>query len=192
MVAGTVPATVVDKTTGKSYSTDKAAGKQWYVLKPGISYTPYRYYTNWNSDRNNVYYGLDFRFIKRLSNRWMLSGSFSLQNQVQHYGEKGYADPTNIWALEGQIYAPSLGGGSGKLSQPAFSRWLVKIDGFINFPSGLMFPLLFLAGRDSSCQRQLLLLTTGCLTLSAAATLFTFGLMAQAKDFPICGMPTSE
>jgi len=136
MVAGTVPATVVDKTTGKSYSTDKAAGKQWYVLKPGISYTPYRYYTNWNSDRNNVYYGLDFRFIKRLSNRWMLSGSFSLQNQVQHYGEKGYADPTNIWALEGQIYAPSLGGGSGKLSQPAFSRWLVKIDGLYQLPLG--------------------------------------------------------
>ena len=134
MVAGTVPASFVDKATGKTYSAEQAAGKPWYVLKPDVTYTPYRYYTNWNTDRKNVYYGLDFRFIKRLSNRWMLNGSFSLQNQVQYYGEKGYADPTNIWALDGQIYAPSLGGGSGKLSQPAFSRWLVKLSGLYQLP----------------------------------------------------------
>jgi hypothetical protein len=128
-----VPSTVVDS-RGTSYDTGDAGGKEWYVLKPDVAYTPYRYYTNWNTDRYNIYYGADFRFNKRLSHKWMLSGSFSLMDQKQYYGTNGYADPTNIWALEGQINAPQIGGGSGKISQPAFSKWLVKLQGLYQLP----------------------------------------------------------
>lgn len=136
MVAGTVPATFTDPKTGTVYSTKEAAGRQWYVLKPGpeTASTSYTYVTNYPNDRHQTYYGLDLVFNKRLSNRWMLNGSFTYQMQKNYYGKKGYVDPNNLWAYEGKIYGISMGGSSGKVSVLMFSRWMFKLSGLYQLP----------------------------------------------------------
>ncbi|MGQ9471569.1 MAG: carboxypeptidase regulatory-like domain-containing protein [Candidatus Aminicenantales bacterium] len=155
MVAGTIPATFTDPKTGTVYSTKEAAGRPWYVLKPGPerSATSYSYVTNMSKDRRQVYYGFDLVFNKRLSNRWMLNGSFTYQMQKNYYGKKGYVNPNNLWAYEGKIYGISMGGGSGKVSVPMFSRWLVKLSGLYQLPLG--FNVSFtLNGREGAFQGE--------------------------------------
>ena len=136
MIAGYIPATITDPKTGTVYSTKEAAGRPWYVLKPGPerASTKYSYYSNMPNDRKQVYYGLDLIINKRLSNRWMLNGSFTYQMQKNYYGKRGYLNPNNLWAYEGKIYGISMGGGSGKVSMPMFSRWLVKLSGLYQLP----------------------------------------------------------
>jgi len=137
-VAGYVPSSV-----GK-FSTKDAAGKPWYVLKPGVEYTDYVRVMK-RPDFYRDYYGIDLRFNKRLSNRWMLGGSLTLQNQAEHWGDLGYLDPTNKWAFDGAVYAPYVGGASGKIDQWVFSRWLVKLAGMYQFPYDLNASFVFLA-----------------------------------------------
>jgi hypothetical protein len=97
------------------------------------SYTPYTWYQK-RPDRYNDYYGLDIVFNKRLSNRWMLSGSFTIQKQAYHYGDKGYLDATNIWALEGAPSSAFQGGASGKISQYTYSPWMFRVGGLYQLP----------------------------------------------------------
>jgi hypothetical protein len=87
--------------------------------------------------RHNTYMGVDLIFTKRLSNKWMLNGSFTYQNQKNYFGDYGYTDPTNLWATEGQIYTFSMGGGSGKISRPFFTRWMFRLSGLYQLPWGL-------------------------------------------------------
>jgi len=149
MVAGTVPATFTDPTTGKVISTKDAAGREWYVLKPGPTgeSTKYTYVTNYPTCRYNIYYGTDLVFNKRLSNRWMLNGSVTYQMVKRYYGDKGYVNPNNMWALEGRMYGFDMGGGSGKVSVPMFSRWLVKLSGLYQLPMGFNASFT-LSGRE--------------------------------------------
>jgi len=63
------------------------------------------------------YWGFDLIFNKRLSNRWMVNGSFTFQNQKVHYGDEGYMSATNLWALDNRVYSPYQGGASGKINQ---------------------------------------------------------------------------
>jgi hypothetical protein len=139
--AGTVPNEIVPDTPGEySYgtpiSTEEAAGKPWYVLKdePQCVYTPYGWDTN-RPDRHNKYWGVDFRWNKRFSNKWMLSGSFTMQMQKSYYGE-GWVNPTSLWAFDKQMYTNSMGGGSGKISVPMFTRWMFKLQGMYALPYG--------------------------------------------------------
>jgi len=39
-----------------------------------------------------------------------------------------------LWAVDNKIYAPYMGGGSGKISIPGFSRVLVKLSGLYQLP----------------------------------------------------------
>jgi hypothetical protein len=87
--------------------------------------------------RHNTYWGIDFIFTKRLSNKWMLNGSVTYQNQRNYFGTNGYLDPTNLWADEGQIYAFDMGGGSGKISRPFFTRWMFKLSGLYQLPAAI-------------------------------------------------------
>jgi hypothetical protein len=128
MIAGQLPASI------NGTSLEEGAGENWYVLKDGVEYTDYRYVTNWPKDRHDTYIGADFRFNKRMSNNWMLSGSFTLQKRRRYYGENGYANPSDLWALDSQMYAYNIGGASGKLSQPAFSTWLLKLQAMYQLP----------------------------------------------------------
>ena len=146
MVARTIPATLKDPVTGTVFNMGDAAGKPWYVLKEGVEDTDYNYQTNWANERNNVFYGVDLRFGKRLSHKWMLNGSFSLGWQVAHYGQTGYdtaANLTSVWSLEGEPYAYNIGGASGKLAQPAFSLWMAKIQGLYQLPLDINLSFVF-------------------------------------------------
>jgi len=130
--AGIVPGSIVGD--DGTYSTEEAAGKPWYVWKEGVKDIYERYLTNWSTDRHNDYMGLDLRFNKRLSNNWMLNGSFTYQMQKSYYGDNGYNDPSDLWATEGKPYAYAIGGASGKLNQPVFSRWMLKLQGLYRLP----------------------------------------------------------
>ena len=134
MVWGQVPASLTDPDTGETISTDEAAGRNWYVLKdePDCQYTDY-WYRAMRPDAHDVYYGTDLTWNKRLSHKWMLSGSFTMQMQKYHYGE-GYTNPTSIWAFDGQMSSNSMGGSSGKISVPMFTRWMFKIQGMYQLP----------------------------------------------------------
>jgi hypothetical protein len=115
------------------YSTGTGAGHTYYLLDSPFTGTPYALHTlNTNYE---TYWGVDLVFNKRLSNKWMLDGSLSYQDQKYHYGN-GVGNPTNLWALNDQLYAPYIGGASGKISQYIFSHWQVKLEGLYQLPLG--------------------------------------------------------
>jgi len=140
--AGTPPANIpgIGDTKGAKdhdwyYQTAEAtAYSPWTFLKP-------------QPEANNVYWGLDLVATKRLSNRWMLNASFTLQTQASHFGKNGILnanqtwwwpynplDPTNNWAYEGSVYSPSFGGGSGKIDQYVYTPWMFKAAGLYQLP----------------------------------------------------------
>ncbi|MCK4647102.1 MAG: carboxypeptidase regulatory-like domain-containing protein [Candidatus Aminicenantes bacterium] len=152
MIAGQIPDEIVPDTVGEySYgtpiSTLEAAGRDWWVRKdnPENGRTDYHYDTN-RPDTHSKYWGIDFRWNKRFSNRWMLSGSFTYQMQKNYYGE-GYTNPTNMWAFDKQMYTNSMGGSSGKISVPMFSRWMFKLQGMYALPYGFNVSMS-LSGRE--------------------------------------------
>jgi len=115
------------------YSTGEAAGKPYYLLKGDIPYRWYQYREQ-RPDYYRDFKGVDFVLNKRLSNNWMLNLSFTLQDQREHYGDKGYLNPTNLWALDNITWAPQMGGSSGKIGMYVFSRWLFKLSGLYQLP----------------------------------------------------------
>lgn len=142
---GTIPGTI-DVGTNPDWngSTGEAAGKQYYYRDANYGYTPYRWQTN-QPDYYRDFYGVDLIFNKRLSSKWMLTGSFTLQTQKTHYGDKGYMNPNNVWATEGQPYSAYIGSASGKINMWAYSRWLVKIGGLYQLPYDINFGFTFIA-----------------------------------------------
>jgi hypothetical protein len=130
-----VPLTWVDG-GGNPVDLGAAAGRNWYVLAAGIPYIYELYATNTPSDYYDQYIGVDLVFNKRLSNRWMFNGSFTWQDQRNYWGATYPLNLTDQWSQDGKAYAYSLGGASGKLSQPIFSRWMVKAMGLYQLPYG--------------------------------------------------------
>ena len=135
VIAGQVPATLTNG-LGQSFDPGEAANKNWYVLTdaPEGLYTDYTKTVMMDPKRHNTYWGIDFTFTKRLSKKWMLDGSVTYQDQRSYFGDYGYLDPTNLWASEGQIYAFDMGGGSGKITRPFFTRWMFKLMGLYQLP----------------------------------------------------------
>jgi len=78
-----------------------------YQLAPGVAVPPGYLWTN-RTDYNQTYDGVDLILTKRLSNRWMMRGSFTYNVNKQHAGANGCVDPTNI-----------VPGQSGDLGNPA-------------------------------------------------------------------------
>lgn len=145
-IAGYVPDTLYKPGTDLVYGTSDdiavdpgaAAGLPWYALigpstNPTTRSTPYSIQTMMPSNRYNTYMGIDLVITKRLANKWMFNGSFTYQMQKQHLGD-GWLDPTNNWAYDNQIFGFSQGGGSGKISQVYFTRWMVKLMGLYQLP----------------------------------------------------------
>ena len=99
------------------------------------------------------YWGFDLIFNKRLSNRWMLNGSFTFQNQKVHYGDEGYMSATNLWALDKRVYSPYQGGASGKINQYTYSPWMLKVAGLYQLPYGVNVSFNFQA-RDGWLIRE--------------------------------------
>jgi len=130
-----VPTTLVNPATGQTYDPGEAAGRPWYTLKVGANTlaTSYSMLEMCDPARAQIYWGFDLVLNKRLSNKWMMNGSFTYQMQRYYYGES-YTDPTNMWVIEGQIYGISMGGASGKVARDGFSRWMLKLTGLYQLP----------------------------------------------------------
>ncbi len=118
-------------------STGEAAEHEWYITAPEYSALSSILYSRLSSDRYNDYWGLDLIVNKRLSHRWMLNGSATFQSQHTRYGSKGYTDPTNLWAYEGQASSAVLGAAGGLIDQYTNARWMVKAAGLYQLPFNL-------------------------------------------------------
>ena len=103
------------------------------TINPGYP-SDFSYRQRMPNDRYNDYYGLDLIFNKRLSNKWMLNGSFTIQKQTVHYGDEGYMSTTNNWAIEGQSSSAYIGGASGKINQYTYTPWMFKVGGLYQMP----------------------------------------------------------
>jgi Carboxypeptidase regulatory-like domain len=123
--------------------TGDAAGRHIYVWREGVSYVDGWEVTNTPSDYYDTYWGLDLRWNKRLTNKWMLTGSVTYQNQTAHWGATYPLDPTSQWAEDGQEYAYFIGASSGKINQPVFSRWMFKVQGLYQLPYGFNVSAVF-------------------------------------------------
>jgi len=131
--AGTIPATVV--IGGVTYSLGDAAGRTWYLPVAGYpGSTPYRMIDK--SAAYRTYFGLDLNVIKRLSNRWFLNASVTLQDQRVHWNGS-YIDPTNKWAFDGQPFGNWSAGSEGKLYVQMYARWLAKVSALYQLPLGI-------------------------------------------------------
>ena len=124
-----------DPRYGTQYSSGGAAGRDYWLPSatyPTISskYTLYRtgndYYT---------YKGIDIILNKRLSNKWMMNGSFSLQAQ-KTFWNGDYFNPTNQWMFDGQPYGDWGGAASGKQNVLMYTRWMAKLSGLYQLPWG--------------------------------------------------------
>ncbi len=140
--AGTLPDSITYTKNGQTYTVNMGAGpgKEYFLLDPAYTGTPYAYHTL--NSNYETWYGIDLTFNKRLSDHWMLDGSVSFQNQTYHYGN-GYTNSTNLWALQDQLYAPALGGSSGKINAYIYSPWMVKLEGLYQLPMGFDISFTF-------------------------------------------------
>jgi hypothetical protein len=140
--AGTIPASITleDDTV---IDLGDAGGRTWYL--PSASFpgnTPYRMVDK--SSGHRTYLGLDLGVTKRLSNRWFMNASATLQDQRLHWGDS-YLDPTNQWAIDGKPYGNMGGGAGGKVGMQMYSRWMVKLSGLYQLPLGFDFSATLLA-----------------------------------------------
>ncbi|MGB9835172.1 MAG: carboxypeptidase regulatory-like domain-containing protein [Candidatus Saccharicenans sp.] len=139
-VAGQIPTSLSGVPGADGVDLGEGAGKSYYLMRPGYGYTPYTYHTLNNNYA--TYWGIDLLFNKRLSDKWMLNGSVSYMDQRYHY-RNGVGNPTNLWAIDNQLYAPYIGGASGKISQYVFSHWMVKLEGLYQLPYGFDISFTF-------------------------------------------------
>jgi hypothetical protein len=141
---GTIPSSVsYTDSSGNVHNVNlgAGAGQTFYLLQSPYLGTPYAYHTLNNNYEQ--YWGLELVFNKRLSNKWMLDGSFSYMNQFIHYGSTGIFDPTNLWALQDELYAPAMGSASGKINQYIYSPWMLKLEGLYQLPYGFNISFTF-------------------------------------------------
>jgi hypothetical protein len=129
--------------TMKTTVTDPKAPGALHTFNPATSSDYYLYKKM--PDYYQDYMGVDFILNKRLSNKWMLNGSVTLQNQKAHYGDQGYWVPTDLWAIDGRDYSAYIGSASGITNQFTNSRWMVKLAGLYQFPYDINFSFNMLA-----------------------------------------------
>jgi hypothetical protein len=129
-IAGSIPEAGVDPHLDNVDLGD-GAGRDYWLMTPGFGYTPY--YAHVRNTNYQTFWGVDLVFNKRLSNKWMFDGSLSYMDQKYHYGN-GFQNPTSLWALDDQLYAPALGSASGKINQYLFSHWMLKLEGLYQLP----------------------------------------------------------
>ena len=144
IVAGQIPSAITGVDIGQG------GGHDYYLLAPGVAYTPFMHHKL--SNITYGFWGADFVFNKRLSNNWMLDGSVSYMDQWRHYGDQsalgfdfhdGADNLSSMWALQDQLWAPNIGGASGKINQYLFSHWMVKLEGLYQLPYGFDISFTF-------------------------------------------------
>jgi len=160
-VAGQIPTSIPGVDLGAG------AGKDYYLrgywIEPDetigmYGWSPYYYHTL--NSNYGIYWGIDLMFNKRLSDKWMLDGSISYMDQRYHYGD-GYQNPTSLWAINKQIYAPYIGGASGKIDQYIFSHWTFKLEGLYQLPYGFNISFTFNARQGHPIRHYMTIVNYG-------------------------------
>lgn len=132
---GTIPGPIAGI---PQYNPGDAAGREWYALKPAYQSNPDRYIkVQRRPDYYRDYKSIDITFDKRFSHNLMFNGSITFQDIKQYFGEAGFLDGTNLWALEGKTY--------GAMTNNVSSRWLVKFSGLYRLPLGIDLAGVFTA-----------------------------------------------
>jgi len=117
-------------------ATDPYTGKDFTVYTGDIPKPIGEHRENRTDDYYRDYFGGDLIINKRLSNKWMMSASFTLNFTSQNWDNAKYPfDPTNNWAFNGKYYSPESGG-SGKTDIWTGSRWMFKLSGMYQLPYG--------------------------------------------------------
>ena len=124
-----------DPRYGTQYSSGGAAGRPYYLPAAGYPTTSSRYTLYRRNDDFWTYKGLDLVLNKRLSHKWMMNGSVTLQAQRTYWGND-FTNPTNQWAFDGLAYGDWGGAASGKTSVLMYTRWMVKLSGLYQLPWG--------------------------------------------------------
>jgi hypothetical protein len=89
-----------------------------------------------NYDFVRKYHGLEFVARRRMSKRWMMQGSFVLNDTRIHYeNDRAFQDPTNVSLRDGEQ--------TGTLN----TRWVAKLSGAYDLPFGVTVAAFFNA-RD--------------------------------------------
>lgn len=85
-------------------------------------------------DQFRKFNGLELAVRKRLSNRWMLNGSFAFNSTVVKYDSPdSYEDPTNIAQQHNGQYAPSVSTGGVDPANPN-AKWVTRYQGSYRLP----------------------------------------------------------
>ena len=140
--AGTIPDEVqIGGTVGDPddppvyYSTGGAGGRPYYLPSAEYPDLPWEYSMVKKNNAYNTYTGIDFVLNKRLSNKWFMNASVTLQDQRNHWGDN-FLDPTNQWMSDGKPYGLWGGGASGKTAVLMYTRWMAKISALYQLPYG--------------------------------------------------------
>ena len=120
---------------GKTYSSGDAAGRPYYLPGSNVPTTSTRYSLIRKSDNYYTYKGIDLVLNKRLSHKWYMNASVTLQAQNSYWGND-FFNPTNQWALDGKAYGDWGGAASGKVAVLMHTTWMVKISGLYQLPWG--------------------------------------------------------
>lgn len=133
--AGTVPGSIDGI---PQYNPGDAEGREWYVLKPTYRCNPdgYKKIERW-PDYYREYKAIDLMLTKRFSNKWKMDGTVTFKDTRQHFGEAGFLNRTNLWAVDGKPYASMLNSAS--------SRWVVRLSGYYVLPLDIRVAALFYA-----------------------------------------------
>jgi hypothetical protein len=89
-------------------------------------------------EASQVYNGVEFSAVKRLSHNWMLRGSFGWQKNVWSLGPQAIAiNPNNLWNLGGQNSDGGLATGfSSKSFVEIGANWQFNVTGLYQAPFG--------------------------------------------------------
>jgi hypothetical protein len=109
----------------------------YYILRPGVAPPTYYVFDN-QPGYHQTYQGLELTANKRMSNRWMMRGSVTLQDWKQHVRDEAIVDPTRTRfcsTCDDSIVMQGSGTGSGaKGGIYINSKWAYNVTGAYQIP----------------------------------------------------------
>jgi hypothetical protein len=86
-------------------------------------------------DHHRQYHGLELVARKRMSNAWMMTGSFAFNDSRVFYDSPAaYQDPTNIATEHDAQYAPSFSNNTGGSAVRLNAKWVTRVNGAYQLP----------------------------------------------------------
>jgi hypothetical protein len=115
---------------------DPLSGDSFDIYTASVSNPIGRDRENRTDNYSRDYKGGDIILTKRLSDKWMMNASFTVNfTKVSWDNSLNPFDPTDYWATNGKYYAP-MDTGSGKSDIWIGSRWQFKVSGMYQLPYG--------------------------------------------------------